>query len=89
MLRRVVRNVFGVVLLLLGIVGLVLPFLQGVLMIVAGLALIDVPQKQRAHAWLLRFRWYQAIARRHAALHERYRAWRAQKAGVTSSRRRR
>lgn len=86
-LRRVLRNGFGVLLLLLGIVGLVLPFLQGVLMIVAGLALIDVPQKRRAHEWLLRWRWYQALARRHAAVHERWRAWRAKRGEVSSNRR--
>lgn len=74
--KRILRNVLGFLVLLLGIAGLVLPFLQGVLMIVAGLAMIDLPIKHRAHVLLLRWRWYQAVARRHAAVHARWHAWR-------------
>lgn len=68
---RVLRNLGGVLLLLLGIVGLVLPVLQGVLFIVVGLALIDVPQKHAAHRWLQRYRCYRLLARKHHAV------WRA------------
>jgi uncharacterized membrane protein YbaN (DUF454 family) len=69
---RVLRNIGGVLLVLLGIVGLVLPFLQGILFLVMGLALIDVPQKQAAHRWLQRFGWYRWLARKHHAV---WRAW--------------
>ncbi len=69
---RVLRNVGGVLLLLLGVVGLFLPVLQGVLFLVLGLALIDVPQKRQLHRWLQRYRWYRWIATRHHAIR---RAW--------------
>jgi uncharacterized membrane protein YbaN (DUF454 family) len=74
--KRVIRNALGVVLLLLGIAGLVLPILQGWLMILVALSLIDLPIKHRAHVWLLRWRWYQAIAKRHDAAWERWHAFR-------------
>lgn len=38
------RKVAGVVLIILGIIGLFLPFLQGVAMILAGLALLENKQ---------------------------------------------
>jgi uncharacterized membrane protein YbaN (DUF454 family) len=65
---RVLRNIAGVLLVLLGIVGLVLPILQGVLFLVLGLTLIDVPQKQAVHRWLQRWRWYRWLARKHHAV---------------------
>jgi hypothetical protein len=64
---RFVRNGFGVLMLLAGIAGLVLPILQGWLMILIGLSLIDLPIKHRAHVYLLRLRWYRWIARKHDA----------------------
>ena len=56
-LSRVLRNVFGCVLLLIGIAGIFLPFVQGILLIIGGLTLIDVPAKGRAHRRLMRYRW--------------------------------
>lgn len=71
-LTRVLRNAGGVLLLLLGVAGLFLPFLQGILFLVLGLALIDLPIKHRAHRWLQRYAWYRWIATRHHAVK---RAW--------------
>ena len=51
---RIVRLVSGWTLIALGIVGLVLPILQGVALIVAGLALLapDMPWARRSLDWL-------------------------------------
>lgn len=51
--KRVLRNVLGVCLLLLGIVMLVLPG-QGLLTVLAGVLLVDFPGKFRFECWLLR-----------------------------------
>lgn len=50
---RVLKNLLGVGLVLLGIPLLVLPG-QGVLTIVIGVALLDFPNKYRLEAWLVR-----------------------------------
>jgi uncharacterized membrane protein YbaN (DUF454 family) len=71
-LVRVLRNIGGVLLVLLGVLGLFLPILQGILFLVLGLALIDVPQKQKAHRWLMRYGWYRWLAKKH---HAAWRAW--------------
>ena len=65
---RILRNSLGLLLLLLGIAGLFLPFLQGILMIGIGLLFIDLPIKGKAHRWLLRYGWYQKLARQHDKL---------------------
>ncbi|HEY4303629.1 MAG TPA: PGPGW domain-containing protein [Gemmatimonadaceae bacterium] len=46
------KNLLGVVLILLGILMLVLPG-QGVLTIVAGIALVDVPGRHRVMQWIV------------------------------------
>ncbi len=46
-MRRIVRNVSGLALIGLGVVGLFLPFLQGVVMILGGIALLDFDGKTR------------------------------------------
>jgi uncharacterized membrane protein YbaN (DUF454 family) len=74
--KRLVRNALGILLLLLGIAGLVLPILQGWLMILIALSLIDLPIKHRAHVWLLRWRWYQKIAAKHETAMAMLRAFR-------------
>ena len=56
--------------------GLVLPILQGWLMILIALSLIDLPIKHRAHVWLLRWRWYQKIAAKHETAMAMLRAFR-------------
>lgn len=67
-LQRLLRNVGGVVLVLFGIVGLFVPVMQGLLFLVLGLALIDLPVKHRAHEALkARFRPYRWVAMRHHA----------------------
>ena len=52
---RIVRLASGWALIALGVVGLVLPVLQGVALIVAGLALLapDIPWARRCLDWLL------------------------------------
>ena len=50
--RRVLRNVLGVLLLLMGLLMLVLPG-QGLLTIVAGLTLLDFPKKRQLLAKVL------------------------------------
>lgn len=49
---RIFKNVFGAVLLLLGIVMLVLPG-QGLLTIIGALVLLDFPGKRRLERWLV------------------------------------
>ena len=53
--RRIARNVLGVLLIAAGIAMLVLPG-QGILTILVGLALLDVPVKRRLLCRLLRRR---------------------------------
>ena len=72
---RLVRNGFGVLMLLAGIVGLVLPILQGWLMILIGLSLIDLPIKHRAHTALLRYGWYRYLALKHDAAWAKWHAY--------------
>jgi hypothetical protein len=50
--RRIVRNAIGAVLVALGVAMLVLPG-QGVLTILVGIALLDLPFKDRLVRWLL------------------------------------
>ena len=82
---RALRNLGDLALVALGIVGLVTPFLQGILFIVLGLALIDLPIKHRIHLWLgNRHRPYRWIAIQHhrikRALAHRRRSRKARKA---------
>jgi uncharacterized membrane protein HdeD (DUF308 family) len=56
---RQLRNLIGIALLVSALAGVLLPLLQGVLMVLAGVLLIDLPVKQRAHRWLLRFAPYE------------------------------
>ncbi len=77
--RRMLRNLGGILLLLAGIAGLVLPILQGWLMILIGLSLIDLPIKHQAHVRLLRYRWYQRLAAKHETLLLRWRAFRGKR----------
>ena len=41
-LKKTARNVAGIILIVLGIIGLVLPVLQGILMIMGGLGLLSI-----------------------------------------------
>jgi len=50
-LWRIARITAGVALLLLGVVGLFLPFLQGILFLVMGLTLLST-ESARAKSWL-------------------------------------
>ena len=55
MKRRIIhilRNVAGVLLILLGVISGFLPILQGWVFIVIGLGLIKHPLKHRVHEWL-------------------------------------
>jgi uncharacterized membrane protein YbaN (DUF454 family) len=48
---RVGRITAGVALLILGVIGLFLPFLQGILFLIMGLTLLS-SESERAKAWL-------------------------------------
>ncbi|OYP38553.1 hypothetical protein CGZ80_01665 [Rhodopirellula sp. MGV] len=50
---KVAKNIFGVILLILGIAMLVLPG-QGLLTMAAGILLMDFPGKRRFERWLVR-----------------------------------
>jgi uncharacterized membrane protein YbaN (DUF454 family) len=57
---RVLRITLGVTLLVVGVIGLFLPFLQGVLLIVAGLAVLSKESEWvRRFTELLRDKWRQ------------------------------
>ncbi len=63
--RRPVRIIVGLALLLLGIIGLFLPILQGVVIIVAALAVLrqDIPMAERIwQRWVI-------------PLHQRWEVW--------------
>ena len=55
--RKILRNIGGALLILLGITGLFLPFLQGIVFIIGGVALLDFKGKDellrrgREHRW--------------------------------------
>ena len=70
-MRLALRIGFGVACLGLGVVGLFLPFLQGVLLIVIGLAVLsrDSPHAQRLLTWL-RARFGKGAARATADVRE-------------------
>lgn len=83
-LKRLVRNTCGIVLVLLGVIGLFVPVMQGLLFLVLGLALIDLPVKHRAHEALkARFRAYRWVAMRHHAFKRSLR--RTRTGGATSA----
>ena len=43
--KRIIQYIFGITLLVLGVIGLFLPFLQGILMIIAGLLILAPESK--------------------------------------------
>lgn len=61
--KRVVVFIVGVLLLFLGVLGLVLPFLQGLLFIVLGLLLLSVYSPTLGE-------WIERQSRRHHKVHE-------------------
>ncbi|OGW13322.1 MAG: hypothetical protein A3G93_16260 [Nitrospinae bacterium RIFCSPLOWO2_12_FULL_45_22] len=44
--KKIIRNIIGTILILLGIVGLFLPILQGVLLIFLGITVLDFDKKE-------------------------------------------
>jgi uncharacterized membrane protein YbaN (DUF454 family) len=50
-LKKIVSTVGGISLILLGIVGLFLPILQGILLIVAGISLLSI-SNERVRNWI-------------------------------------
>jgi len=50
-LWRIARITAGIALLILGVIGLFLPFLQGILFLIMGLTLLST-ESERAKAWL-------------------------------------
>ena len=62
-IQRWMRNIAGLLLVLLGVIGGFIPVLQGWVFIVLGLSLIEHPLKHRTHQWLKRrSRLYRRIA---------------------------
>jgi uncharacterized membrane protein YbaN (DUF454 family) len=72
--RRPIRITVGLILLLLGIAGLFLPFLQGVAIVIAALAILrkDIPMAERIwQRWIIPLRqrsqqWLQVYRERRA-----------------------
>jgi len=58
--KKILRNVAGTMVILLGIAGLFLPFLQGIALIAAGFLMLDFERKEeillriRGHRWTRR-----------------------------------
>ncbi len=59
--KRVVRNLVGWTLVILGVLFGWLPVVQGIAFVVIGLALADWPGKRRAFRWLRTFRFFRKI----------------------------
>ncbi|MDD4351543.1 MAG: PGPGW domain-containing protein [Candidatus Gracilibacteria bacterium] len=57
-LKKILRNLAGGFLLILGIIGLFLPFLQGFLFIFIAISLLDFKRKQ---AWIKKFKNWKPI----------------------------
>jgi hypothetical protein len=55
LLKKILTTVGGICLILLGIVGLLLPILQGILLIIAGLGLLSIGN-ERVRAWIGRLK---------------------------------
>lgn len=57
-MKKIARNIAGTLLILLGIVGLFLPFLQGFLFIALGIGMLEFDRKThvlaRSRRWLVR-----------------------------------
>ncbi len=53
--KKLLTTVGGIILILLGIVGLFLPILQGILLIVAGLGVLSIGN-ERLRKWLARMK---------------------------------
>ena len=81
--KHLLRNIAGLLLVGLGILGLFLPILQGVLFLVLGLGLIDHPVKHRLHRWLShRLKLYRAFAIRYLRVKRRIRSRRMRAAAA-------
>jgi hypothetical protein len=58
--KKILRNIAGTIVILVGIAGLFLPFLQGIALIVAGFLMLDFERKDeivlrvREHHWTRR-----------------------------------
>ncbi|MBI4641621.1 MAG: DUF454 family protein [Candidatus Tectomicrobia bacterium] len=59
--KKLFKNVGGTVLILVGIVGLFLPILQGILFITLGIALLEFERKAELFAWLKKNRYIARI----------------------------
>ncbi len=72
-MKRIIRIALGSLFLLLGVVGLILPVLQGILFLIAGLLILS-PESRRIRTFLgvLRRR-YPAIFEQADRLHRKFR----------------
>ncbi len=57
------RNTFGVLLILIGLVGWIAPIVPGLPLMIVGIGLIQHPWKTSTHEWLKeRSKWYRWVA---------------------------
>ena len=54
---KILKKILGVILIIIGIIGIFLPILQGVLMIIAGLFLLGV-KKEKIKKWISKLKFY-------------------------------
>jgi uncharacterized membrane protein YbaN (DUF454 family) len=59
--KKIIRNVIGTILVILGIIGLFLPILQGVFLIFLGIAVMDFNKKEAYLAKLKQNRYLQKL----------------------------
>ena len=52
---KIFKKIAGVILIIIGVIGLFLPIIQGVLLIVAGLLLLGV-KKEQIKKWFKKFK---------------------------------
>ncbi len=62
--KKILRNVGGTIVILLGIAGLFLPFLQGIALIVAGFLMLDFEGKDEILLRIREHRWTRRLAER-------------------------
>ncbi|OHD14874.1 MAG: hypothetical protein A2086_13225 [Spirochaetes bacterium GWD1_27_9] len=54
-LKKILRNIFGVICLIIGVIGGFIPFLQGWIFVLIGFLLLDFAKKEEWEAKVLKF----------------------------------
>jgi len=60
-LKKLIKNIVGIILILVGIIGLFLPIIQGILLIVLGVAFLDFSKKDHLLAKIRQNRYLQRL----------------------------